>query len=209
MINNLLRIFAVSFFIFSCEGKDIEKEEATYKILSAVYNTLTTRIPPPPPPLRSLTTNDALQDYISVHKELESKKKVEEKELIIAVDPFLHTIDTISINPNELHPELNVLIEKLNGLTQRKYINIKRINAKRNDSIIKFGDHLLEKNIKDYLKFNKRVTFSRIAFNEDQTAAAVIGSASTSSLAGHSSLFFLEKRNGHWTIIKIIGLWIS
>lgn len=201
------KIMIILLFIFSCKENEIPKERTTYEILSAVYEPLSISIPAPIPPLGEEIT---LKDSLEIHQQvLEYRKMQESRDFIVAVDPFLFPIEEIETLKLELKPEFEKLISKLNSIKTRKSFDISRLQTNKNDSIIEFNHSLLIKDHCDFLKFDKRIKFSRIAFNKDKTLAAVIGSAATSCLAGHTSIFFLKMESGNWEIVKTVGLSIS
>lgn len=206
-MNRRYYLVVIFIFLFSCKVENVNSNDNTYAVLSILYNRLAVRIPTPFPPLKKgITKEDSLE---IVQKVKNHRKNREGRKSIIAIDPYLSSIKNIEINNQELNADFKKLISKLNSFKERKSFDVSRIETNRNDSIIEFNDSLIEKDIKDYLNFDKRINFSRIAFNEDQTLAAVVGTSATSSLAGQSSLYFLKKENGQWNVIKVIILSIS
>lgn len=199
----ILLLFIVS--IFSCQRNYDNAKSNSYKILSVMYDTLAIQIPAPIPPIHKKTT---IKDSIKIIEMVQyyNEKRLKTKQ-IVAINPILLPVNNIEYL--HLDQPFKGLVQKLDSIENSEYLDITRIKTNRKDSIIAFNDSLLEKNIKDYLKFNKLLSFSRIAYNEDNTMAVIVASSSTSSLAGFRAIFFLNKSNGKWIIIKEIGLNIS
>ncbi len=190
----------------SCKENDIRREENSYEIISVLYNRMAVPIPAPFPPLKEgITETDSLK---IIHTVENIRKKQENRKYIVAVDPFLIPVDNIEINTQELNPELKSLFSMLTSINGKRRLDILKIRGERNDSIIAYNDSLTKGKC-DFINFDSRINFSRIAFNENLTSAAVIGSASTSCVAGDASLYFLEKKNGYWEVIKVILLSVA
>jgi len=56
---------------------------------------------------------------------------------------------------------------------------------------------------------NGLTQFTRIALNKEKTQAVLEVSQNQASLAGMGSIFYLEKKKGYWTIMKVIPTWVS
>lgn len=184
----VFKTMIILLLISSCKEKEFHKERTSYDILSAVYKPLAIHIPAPIPPLGGDIT---LKDSLAIHKQvLEYRKMRKSRNSNVAVDPFLFSMEEIDVKKLQLKPKFEKLILKLKSFKRRKPFDISRLKTKEDDTIIEFNDSLLKKNHCDFIKFDKRIKFSRIAFNKNKTLAAVIGSAATSCLAGHTSIFF-------------------
>lgn len=108
----------------------------------------------------------------------------------------------------KINDEFKSLVLQLKSL-EAKPLNLSLLKTKSNDSIIEYEEHLLDPQVSDYLKFDLLISFSRIAFNESGNKGVVVGTKSTSGLAGHSSIYFFTRKNGKWRIIKSIGIWVA
>ncbi len=177
------------FILVSCEKKESKINEL-YDILNLIYPSLSFEIPPPPPPAHLI--KDSL--YLN---NIRTKQ-------IIAINPELR--DSKKFINFKKHPFNEIDFEPV--ILDIDSINIDLIISAE-DSIITFSKELLEPSIKDYLKFDKLISFSKVYFDKNFNHAIVIGNASTSSLAGSSHVFFLRKEEGKWRIVDVQLLEIS
>ena len=51
--------------------------------------------------------------------------------------------------------------------------------------------------------------FSRVGFNRTLDQAVIYVGQVAGPLMGSGSYYLLEKQNGEWKILKVIGIWIS
>jgi hypothetical protein len=202
-VNCYLSIFVI---IASCGGGNKETLGNTNEILITLYDTLAQPTLPKFPPLpEGYTVEDSLQitKKIIALKEEQSKKNI-----TVAIPAYLSSGKNLEVDYLKIDDEFTNLIIQLKSL-EAKPLDLSIIKTERNDSIIEYDEHLLDPQVSDYLKFDLLISFSRIAFNESGNKAVVIGSRSTSGLAGHSALYFFERKKGKWKIIKSIGIWIA
>lgn len=179
-----------------------EIDVETEKIISILIDTLSIDIPIPPP-LNELNKNDSLYKITVLNKIKKDEKDVK----IIAIESKLYSTEIYDFPSKDFGNDYNDLILKLKSLKNTPLVlNYFIENSK--DSIIPFHDTLLDNTVSDYIKFDKLLSFSRIAFNEDYSLATIIASSSTSSRAGITNIYFLEKKKDDWYIKKSHGLWI-
>lgn len=196
----ILLIFA------SCgEGSNQETLGNTNEILNTLYDTLahptTQKLPPLP---EGYTVEDSLQITMAFTKFREEQSRKIKK---IVIPPYLSSGKNLEVDDSKIDNEFKNLVIKLRSL-ESKPLDLSSIKSKGRDSIIEFNENLLDPQVSDYLKFDLLISFSRIAFNESVNKAVVIGTRSTSGLAGHSALYFFEREKGKWRIVKSIGIWI-
>ena len=195
-------IFSNLFLIFSCKEKS-EEEHEFYQVINVIYKNLAyepTMGFIPPDPSTQKKHFDSLEE-----KNLEplknSGKIIAIKSKVISKNLFIH----------KLHSEEaeNFILNNQRIFSNLDSIKIENIQAPTNDSVINFDKGLLEPHMSDYLKFDKLISFSQVMFNYNYNKAIVMGTVSTSGLAGSSSFFFLKKDKGLWKVVKVLELEIS
>lgn len=190
----------------SCGGGDNDIKENKGEILSILTDTLTSLIPQRFPPLPvGYTLKDSLQTVKTKKKLKEQRNSKIHK---IAIPPYLSSVKGVNVENLQIEEEFKKLVYDLKTL-EAQPLDLSLINTDRNDSIIEFNENLLDPQVSDFLEFDLLITFSRIAFNENGNKAVVIGTSSTSGLAGFSALYFFERTKEKWNIVKSITLWIS
>lgn len=202
LIKYILLIVLVT---FSC-GKKNNPTNDVSEILSVLYDTLAAPIPLVSPSLpEGYTTEDSLKiaDAVKDFRQEQSDRKQK-----VAILPYLSPGKNIDIHDLPIREDYKNLIVELKTLESQPF-DLSVLKTDRNDSIIRFDKNLLDPQVSDFLKFDRFISFSRIAFNKECSIAAVIGTSSTSGLAGHSAIYFFERKNKRWHLVKSIGLWIS
>ena len=90
--------------------------------------------------------------------------------------------------------------------SKAKTFNLKDLSLNEKAKLIKWNDSLTElARIKcDYIKFgiDMAIIFTNVVLNEQMDLAMVGMSNSTSCLAGGFGMYFLEKVNGKWKVVK-------
>lgn len=207
---------------FSCKKKENEIKN-TYQIISLIYtdilNSLDTPVPlpGPPPKLEGNFSQNYLDSidlaYLKLTKKLISKsvkkgfKNIRKK---IAICPKLNNLNNLNFQFNEKHQKFKILFDNYKSTKEIENIDISKIYTNRNDSIIYYRDSLLNKESREFYKFDALISFSRIIFNKNYNNAIIICSLSLSKLASASSIYFLEKtKNDRWIIKYVKELTIS
>jgi len=136
------------------------------------------------------------------------RKERAKRKFIVAIYPYF-TDDIYAKYPSFKEcPQYYKLMEEADYL--KKYeiridigeetFDINKLKNTRNDSIIIFKNELLNKDSKEYDKFNILISFSDIIFNDDYTMATIKVYHSYSKLGGESTLFVLKKIGDKWLI---------
>ena len=226
-VNKSSIIFLLILLLFFCTNCNVKKSDNNeYEIVSLLIKEFVEPLNPSPPPYPDTFVVDSItfeyrivgkwkskedsikyyNDYATVLKKIKDDRK--NKKFLIAIDSNFTSFESKVklINCSEYLD----LIEK-SKTSNRPNINvdIEKISKKKNDSLLYFKDELLESNSKDFYKFDVRISFSEIIFNENYSRATVIFSISRSRLAGATVLYFLEKINDEWQITCEEGLSIS
>lgn len=207
MRKTLLIYFTVILLVIaSCGGGNKKTDMNTHEILSTLYDSLALPSPQRFPPLPDgYTLEDSLEmvKTFTILKEKQSSKIQK-----VAVTPYLSSGKILNLEELKIEEDLKELVFQLKIL-EAQPLELSVINSERNDSIIEFNEDLLDPQVSDFLKFDLLISFSRIAYSENCNKAAIIGTNSTSGLAGHSAIYFFERKNGKWKIIKSLDLWVS
>lgn len=193
------------FILISCENKDPGINES-YNVLNQIYPLLIADVPLPdsPPPVPQ-SVNDSLNLKYNYSREVNRVKKHLLASQLIAVNLELHNLEKSKIiNSGSALGE----IDYERDTSELDSIDIELIISS-NDSIIAFSKELLEPQMKDYLKFDKLISFSKVIFDKNLNHAVVIGTVGTSSLAASSHIFFLRKVEGKWMVVDVKLLEIS
>jgi len=199
-MNNIIK-FLLFLTLFSCNFENREDVNNRYEIISLLYEKLAQPIdimfpPPPPDSLNYIFSSKDSTRIDSIIKGIKEKRK--KKKFIVAIYPYLNYYKDSKYNDYMIDCfESNIIkIEKKDSIK----IDINKITKKRNDSVIYFKEELILKGRKDYETFDVLISFSQIEFNKTYTKAMIIGTVSTSRLAGITILYFLEKVNNKWII---------
>lgn len=104
----------------------------------------------------------------------------------------------------------NYFLENLNGVTTDMLdafneLNATRIRIKQIPGI----DHVFRSEYTGSDSGRVILTFSKIAFNDDETKAIVMLGEYYAPLVGAGFLFLLERENNEWKISESIMVWIS
>ncbi|CAM4090904.1 hypothetical protein [Gillisia hiemivivida] len=207
-MRNLYLKYSVSIVLIvsSCGIGIEEKFENSNEILITLYDTLALpTLQDFPPLLEGYISEDSLQTVRTFTK-LREEQSREIK--TVAIPGYLISGKNLEIENLKLDEEFKTLVLQLKSLDAQP-LDLSLIKTKRKDSIIEYKEQLLDPQVSDYLKFDLLISFSRIAFNANSDKAVIIGTRSTSGLAGNSALYFFERKNGKWIIVKSIGIWIS
>ena len=190
----------LAFTFFSCTNNNKEKEEF-YNVVNVVFNILTKETSPPKvvPPSFS-EKNDSLSKI-----EIKNIEKISDSSYrkIIAIKLKLSDNNLQEIILKEYPDGFNNSDSK-SQIVKLDSLDVVKIKSTTGDSIIKFHEDLLEPRMLDYLKFDKVIGFSPVTFYNDFKKASVLGTVSTSGLAGGAFLFFLEKKQKEWKVVKIL-----
>lgn len=202
----LVSFTVILLVIASCGGGKKRTDMSTTEILSTLYDSLALPSPQRFPPLPDgYTLEDSLQ-MVKTFTRL--KEKQSSKLQKVAITPYLSSGKNLNIEELKIEEDLREIVFKLKTL-EAQPLDLSVIKTERNDSIIEFNEDLLDPQVSDFFKFDLLLSFSRIAYSENCNKAAIIGTKSTSGLAGHSAIYFFERKNGKWKIIKSLGLWVS
>jgi len=159
-MRNLAFIFLIS--LFSCNNYDLKTENNKYQIVSILFNELAKPIEPFFPPMypgKSFT----LQDSIAIKLQIErSKNELKKKKFIIAVVPVFNNFLLKKNKQNLKFVEYNNLLSELGSIKTEEFLDIKKINSTRNDSIITFNENLLSINSNEYNKFDYSLHFVKL-----------------------------------------------
>lgn len=178
-----LIIIATVFLLPSCDRAyiDLEKQEAA--IYSLLIDRMATPFPPPPPPPKDGSRPNPI-NFDSI-----SKVKLE-----VVVDTMMfHISETVDLQ--EKFPEFQRLVDSISTLAA-KPLRSKYINSKEGHTLI-FGNSLEDSET----RYSQLAGFSRIAFNEKKSMAALYAGYSTHPLASYLNLYLLKKINGKWEIV--------
>jgi len=202
-MNNIIKILLLFVILLSCNIDNREEESNRYEVISILFDKLTQPIDlvfPPPPPPDSLNYVFKLKDSIRIDSIIKKvKAERENKKFIVAVHPLFNSYVNGSRKGKDCFG-FDETINKLMTIKDSLNVDINKIITKRKDSIIYFKEELILKGRKDYETFDILISFSHVSFNEDYTKAVMVGSVSTSRLAGTTILYFLEKIDNKWII---------
>jgi hypothetical protein len=109
------------------------------------------------------------------------------------------TIDSYAernAHPNQLSPDMQLGVE----YTLLSQEELAKISSQPN-----WNEILAEK----YPGSSGYLIFSRVGFNRTLDQAVIYVGQVAGPLMGSGSYYLLEKQNGEWKIIKVIGIWIS
>lgn len=180
----------------NCRSQAISEENAVKEIVAYIADLAAFPLPPPSPPKVGATTPEMLSKEV-----VDSLKNIKLK---VAVYPFYGAIDFKTI-PADLSSKCKELI------VESKDEDMHYIEPFSTDSG-HWITTLDTKNIlvnKEYKGFDMLLRFSKFYFNNDFTKVVFEVGASTSKLAGKSTFYCLEKRNGTWNInySKEMSVW--
>ncbi|WP_281991565.1 hypothetical protein [Aquimarina aggregata] len=189
-MKNLFRLYLLFIFFLSCKSNVEEKE--TYEIISLITQEYGLPLPPvpPPPPAKLPSLKEMGWDSI---------KKLKQD---IAVYPILKNNNKALSDFSELKDiEFKTFFEKIKKNKKVLRLDLSKFNVKKQFQLSIIDTSLLKKD-KYYVdkNFDKLLTFQNISFNNEFNKAIIIIGVSIGPLNGYSSLVFLEKKNGNWTI---------
>lgn len=219
-MKKLLIILPLLFFL-NCKETQKEGKEAKYEVVQTLYNYITKHhthilafpVSPPDPKIES----DSLQ------KILERDRKII-KDTTKIVNSFLEKKgkSVVCIDKKQ-SPSIGLSKRKIPCITKNfdslynDFIKIKgtqtldltKIKDNRYSVIIPYHDYYPKMSDKGFDKCDMVLTFSRIAFNKEESKAIVIMATNFGRLNGFSALYFLEKEKEEWKIKCREGLSIS
>lgn len=153
-------------------------------IISVLIDELTISFPPPPPPIEN--SNEPLKPL-----NLDSLNTVKVR---VILDTVFENYSKITKIKSELK-DFQYLVDEIPNL-KREVMPYKNIKSKKGHTLI-FGNSL----DKSKTKTPQIIGTSPIAFNKEQTKAAVYAGRTTGKLSAIWDLYLLEKINGKWTIV--------
>lgn len=214
-MKKLIIILPLLLFL-NCKERQKEGKEAKYEVVQTLYNYITkyhTHIlafPPstiPPKPSSDI-------DLDSLYKKNEEERQVV-KDTTKIVNSYIKRRGrrVVCVDKNQ-KPSIGLSKRNIPCITKNfdslynDFIKIKgtqtldltRIKDNRYSVIIPYHDYYPEMSNKGFDKCDMILTFSRIAFNEEENKAIVIMATNFGRLNGFSALYFLEKENYHWRI---------
>ena len=178
------------------------------------------RIPPLPPQLPNADKYGSAE-RMQFNKWHDSLKKVlDTAELFVVVNHKIDTLsnsdiasiqETLSANKNNLEYKMSgdtsfneALRELCNNKLTFDSIDATKLRTKFNYKI--YTDRAFPK---DKVRQIGTVGFSKIAFSNNRTRAAVYTSFICGGLCGSGQILFFEKTNGLWKYIKTWDMWVS
>jgi len=228
---NKLLIAILAFTIYSCQTSvdrnklDRDSQEIYNLALDNTTGSDTIvryhlRIPPLPPRLPNADKYDS-DERLQFNKWQESLKKIlDTAELFVVVN---HKIDTLSnshiesiretISTNKNNPQY-----KMNGDTSfneavRELCNNRlpfdTIDATKLRTKFNYRICTVRTFPQDKVRQIGTVSFSKIAFSNNKSKAAVYTSFICGNLCGSGQILFFEKVNGVWKYIRTWDMWVS
>ena len=175
--------------IASCDSHLAENNEERYKILSLLIDEFGKPIIPP---------NEVLGLPPFSEQQIDS---IHNQKLNIGIYPVLQNVSSEFKNLNSYDDSFHALIRELAKDDSNLKIEISnlRLSKPYNPIIV---DTIQLKNDRYYIKdnYDKLITFSNIAFDENLQKAAIVISVNMGPLNGISSLVLLEKKKDLWYI---------
>ena len=221
-----IKYFIALFLFISCNDKEMKIEKNKYQIINLLYRNFSKHQMEffvfPTKPLtqtngvnyRKLLNSGTYMD--SLHK-IAYSNKISKKDSLLKIKKYLEN------KANQQIFAFDLKMEKYHNLNDKAFyknvkgfenlykkfinsnkidsLNINKILAINNDSIIKFKKGLLKNKVGvEFKKFNILISFSNISFNKEILKAVVIGTKNFSGTDSHSSIYFLEKENRKWKL---------
>lgn len=199
----IISFFLVIILLFSCEKVENQKENNTYQVVSLLYQQFAKPIelvfpPPPPDSLNYVFSSKDSVRIDSIHKNIEKVRG--NTKFVVAIYPYFFSYNPLNIEPIDNCSNFNTILKNLIETKDSLKIDIHKILAKNNDSIIFYSKELSKDRRKDFYNFDMQISFSNLSFNSDYTKSVVVGTFRHSRLSGESVLFFLEKIGNKWMI---------
>ncbi|WP_298368802.1 hypothetical protein [uncultured Lutibacter sp.] len=162
----------------------------------------------------SLIINKNSIDFYTVPKYLHKKDEkygvIIKEKFVIAIDSMMSPVPT-SLVLNKHKQEYKKIFEKFHVINNESEINYEKIKLNHNVKILKLNkSHIIKiRNETSHKIFNAFMSFSRIAFNNNNNKALVAVSFGSHSLDVSYDLYYLKKENGIWKIFDIENISIS
>lgn len=194
----LLLISVVTTLYVSCQNKKTTLELESMSIIRLLYNKELNKFPVPLPPVdgsskieypkKQLTDKQFLENnyVISFFKATDNVKNEE----VFTAQEYKN----IQLNPSHIFSSKNLSLSNLEDIKGNKI------------AVLKKEGNLKIQEIKKKYNVMGIVYVSDIHFNEKLNKAILIFGSYTHELAGYTSLFSLEKKNGSWQIVSSIHL---
>ena len=178
------------------------------------------RIPPLPPQLPNADKDDSVE-RLQFKKWQDSLKKIlDTAELFVVVNHKIDTLsnsdivsiqETISSNKNNLEYKMKgdtSFNEAIRELCNNKLIfdTLDATKLRTRFNYIIYADRAFPK---DKVRQIGAVAFSKIAFSNNRSKAAVYTSFICGNLCGSGQILFFEKVKGIWKYIKSWDMWVS
>ena len=220
-MKKLIIILPLLFFL-NCKERQKEDKEAKYEVIQTLYNYITKYhahilafpVSPPDPKIES----DSLQKILERDKEIikDTTKIVNsylEKEgrSVVCIDKKQSPSIDLSKRsiPSCITKNFDSLYNDFIKIKGTQTLDLTNLKDNRYSVIIPYHDYYPEMSNKGFDKCDMVLTFSRIAFNKEESKAIVIMATNFGRLNGFSALYFLEKEKGKWKIKCREGLSIS
>jgi len=167
------------------------------KVYDLVINSIIQPTPPPPPPKIGENNRKISQGIIDSLNNVPLK---------IAVSSVL--IDFEFKNKQELSFIDRINNGKIEYYSTNKVLANRLLFGRNSLSLEMFSEEDINVS-KIYDDYDGILKVSKIRYNDNKDKALVIAAYSVGKLSGNVVLFYLEKKNNHWTIIKKRNLSVS
>lgn len=211
-----LTIVLLAIILLGCNEKQNNKEADIYKILEVINNRFViSRVKanvfqPLPPSYKNQNIS-----WDSINRLMESDKLIPKDtvkkmaSLIKKYGRFLVDIDTILRSPSNLGIKEKEITKYLNF--NKIYISFKNIKDSISIDVSKIPNnkysYILPYDRGFYQLYPKKpynshfvILFTNIAFNQERDKAIIVMKLKKSRKSGFSTMYFLEKRKGKWSI---------
>ncbi len=175
-------------FALGCNNQNVNKDLTTNlnkaSIISLLIDEIAISFPPPPPPIKD--SNASLKPL-----NLDSLNAVK-------VEVILDTVFENYSKTTKIKSEFKDFQNLVDEIPNSKMENMpyKIVKSKKGHTLI-FGNSLDDSKTKT----PQIIGVSPLAFNKEQTRAAVYAGRTTGKLSAIWDLFLLEKKNGQWIIV--------
>ncbi|EWH10357.1 hypothetical protein KLA_16787 [Cellulophaga geojensis KL-A] len=197
-IKLVLLISVVTNLYVSCQNKETTLELESVSIVKLLYNNELKNFPVPLPPVDSSSKIEYPKKQLTDKQFLENNylisffkatDNVKNEEVFTAQE-----YKNIQLNPSHIFSSKNLSLSNLEDIKGNKI------------AVLKKEGNLKIQEIKKKYNVMGIVYVSDIHFNEKLNKAILIFGSYTHELAGYTSLFSLEKKNGSWQIVSSIHL---
>lgn len=199
--------------IIACNSNLEIKKESSMQVMYSVFDKIDEFTEPqlgfPPPPVDEngneiyfTSKNDSLK-MCEIYYKLKNSKK------IVAVRGKFIPSMSENISLIESCPSFKELSVKLRKSNDSISIDLSKITFNKRNSLVYYKSNFLTKGTRDFKQVDFVISLSPLVFNANYTKAMIVVSVSTSTLAGATQIFCLEKKNYIWQVVCIQGLSIS